>query len=497
MFTQIIDWGSIDWLEENASSARGLKAGVVTLVQGGHQEKHIHYEEQVIYVLEGKARCFVDGKESLLEPGDYLHWKAGIEHEVFNIGSGAFRHLMVSCPESVEPDQTLQEFSGRDRQEKDDTDSVSRDLIYVAIEAVHTQFLETLHYGYAVFDWQGNLILQSRYYPAYCVKCCEPEKNPGACACMQISSAEERKTKHRFRCEYGMEVFHYPILFRGVLLGYIHGGYIRRSLDGEKRIEGVYDEPDSVVSGIRALLTRVVKAITNYCEFEHFRRSMTERELQISTQDEKQRNLLKDLRDTQYAMTDLKINNHFLFNTLNSMASMALDEGAMALYQSIVDLSKMFHYTLHTQAAIVPLEKEMEYVKAYLKLQKLRYGEQLTVLYKIDRKLLKQPVPFNFLQPVVEKAFTHGCNESVGQRIRITGAEKNGALEIRVSNSGKKLDSRERRRINQGIKSDTSHGLSMLYKKLFAVYGEQFQFEIGRDRQSYTCFFIKIPMEKG
>lgn len=162
------------------------------------------------------------------------------------------------------------------------------------------------------------------------------------------------------------------------------------------------------MAGIKALIRRIVKAIRNYCEFEQFRRELMEKELHISTQEEAQRILLKKLKDTQSAMTDLKMNNHFLFNTLNSMASMALDEGSMPLYQSIVDLSKMFHYTLRTQASMVPLEKEIAYVKAYLQLQKLRYGEELEISWRVDPGAAQITVPFNFLQPVVENAFVHG-----------------------------------------------------------------------------------------
>ena len=80
-----------------------------------------------------------------------------------------------------------------------------------------------------------------------------------------------------FRCRYGMELFHYPIFFEKVFLGYIHGGYIRHSGGKEGRLENVYDVPDSVVTGIRALLGRIVKAIRNYCEFEQFRRELLER----------------------------------------------------------------------------------------------------------------------------------------------------------------------------------------------------------------------------
>lgn len=202
---------------------------------------------------------------------------------------------------------------------------------------------------------------------------------------------------------------------------------------------------------------------------------------------------MKNLRDTQYAMTDLKINNHFLFNTLNSMASMALDGGLMPLYQSIVDLSRMFHYTLRTQNPVVLLEKEMKYVQAYLQLQKLRYGESLQISFRIDARVQKAFVPFNFLQPVVENAFVHGFEESVQKRIRIEIVKKCSSVEIKVINSGKTLSPQACRSINQGIRSNTSHGLSMIRQKLYAAYGEQCTCEIASLKNGDTCVWIRIP----
>lgn len=294
-----------------------------------------------------------------------------------------------------------------------------------------------------------------------------------------------------------MEIFHYPIYFNKVFLGYIQSGYLRHSGTGEGKIKNVYDVPESVIAGIKALLLRIVKAIRNFCEFEQFRRELMEKELRIASQEETQRILLKNLRDTQYAVTDLKINHHFLFNTLNSMASMALDGGLMPLYQSIVDLSKMFHYTLRTQNSIVSLEKELEYVKAYLQLQKLRYGEDLEMICQIEKKVLKAMVPFNFLQPIVENAFVHGFKECVHKRIAIEIAEAGDRVGIRVINSGKRLSAQACRSINQGICGNTSHGLSMISQKLAAVYEEDCLFEIGVKENGDTCFQVQIPFQKG
>lgn len=492
MVRQETDWGEILWLADNKEilSIQGLQVGIVSLFPGSFQQKHIHYDEQVIYVIQGQAISVLDGEKSSLSPGDFFHWKVGVEHQILNIGNVPFQHLLISNPELEESDQ----FFLVD--EEDNRKPVSPDLIYLAVEAIRTQFLGTLHYGYTIFDSVGNLVSQSQFFPEYCVECCQPMNNKGACACMRQIPQEERDQEHIYQCSYGMEVFHYPIRFKGVFLGYIQSGYIRHSSKERGRIESVYDAPESVVAGIKSLLRKIVTAIKNFCEFEQFRQELMEKELRIASHEESQRILMKNLQDTQYAMTELKISNHFLFNTLNSMASMALDGGLMPLYQSIVDLSKMFHYTLRAQNSMVSLGKEVEYVRAYLQLQKLRYGEDLEVSYRISRQLLTVTVPFNFLQPIVENAFVHGFSETVKKKIKVTVSKKKEWVEIQVINSGISLSPQDCYVINQGILGNTSHGLSMIYHKLRAIYGENCGFEIGTAKSGDTCFRVQIPLER-
>lgn len=481
---QKTDWGEISWLNEGPRYPQGMQVGMVTLPTGSHQPKHIHYEEQVIYVTQGEALSLINGKESHLKAGDMLHWPAGVEHEIFNTGTFPFKHLLVSNPVQEEKMQLFPEAD----------EEPSPDLIYTAVEAIRTQFLETLHYGYAIFDALGNLILQSDYMPEYCEGCCHPSAAPGKSPCMMHLSAKEREQEKEFKCSFGMEIFHYPIFFKGVFLGYIESGYIRHNSNEGDQIRQVYDVPESVIIGIRALIRRICKAIINYCEFEQFRRNLMEKELKISDNEEARQALMRNLQETQYAMTDLKINNHFLFNTLNSMASMALDMGSMNLYQSIVDLSKMFHYTLRTQNSIVPLVKEVDYVRAYLQLQKLRYGEELDLIYSQDPQAVKALVPFNFLQPVVENAFSHGFRDCIHKKkIKLEIEKQEGQVEIRVINSGKKLTPELCKRINYGIRSNTSHGLSMVYRKLQAVFGEDFSLRSMVLHNGCTCFQVRFP----
>ena len=96
MSIQKTDWGEIFWLDEEEKN--GLQTGIVTLLKGAHQPKHIHYEEQSIYVIQGEALSIINGNEYHLKPGDMYHWQAGVEHEIFNEGDTDFQHLLVSNP---------------------------------------------------------------------------------------------------------------------------------------------------------------------------------------------------------------------------------------------------------------------------------------------------------------------------------------------------------------------------------------------------------------
>ena len=154
MLRQETDWGEILWLTEDKEilSIQGLQVGLVSLFTGRNQPAHIHYDEQVIYVVQGQALSVVDGVESSLRAGDYFHWKAGVEHQVYNIGNVPFQHLLISNPVMGENEEIFPD------PEDEDGAHVSPDLIYIAAEAIRTQFLETLHYAYAIFDAMGNLV---------------------------------------------------------------------------------------------------------------------------------------------------------------------------------------------------------------------------------------------------------------------------------------------------------------------------------------------------
>lgn len=318
-------------------------------------------------------------------------------------------------------------------------------------------------------------------------------KKRGSFPCTPCPEDEQCRSERARICPRGLTVYDVPVFFGGYFLGHIQGGYIYQSQQSGVVLEDVYDAPESSAIGLLNLLRKIAKAIRNYCEFEEFRRELVDRELKLNTSREKQRLLISSLKKAEYEVADLKINNHFLFNTLNGMASMALDGGQMTLYQSIVNLSKLFHYTLQNQQTIVPLKKEMEFLRAYLQLQKLRYGENLQIDCSEGENLGEEPVPFNFLQPIVENAFTHGFVNENEKKLNVVINKVNDRLEITISNTGEHLEENTCLAINKAMQGTTSHGMSMIYNKLAANYGEDFRFQIEPGAENGACVRISIP----
>ncbi|HIX58844.1 MAG TPA: histidine kinase [Candidatus Blautia gallistercoris] len=492
MGMQSMDWGNIQWMEneEDGLFSKGLKVGIVTLYTGAHQSAHIHYEEQVFYVIQGQAISLINGEKISLTAGKFFRWPVGVVHEIFNIGNIPFQHLLISNPAGIDLDNFLE----KKRISQNLSDAELQSLFLVALEGVRTQFLETLHYAYAIFDRKGIRVMQSQYLPEYCQQHCY---GCGEIPCFCETGMNEGDTRQErtLVCPKGLTLFHVPVYFADYYLGYIQGGYFYQSIRSGLVLKGVYDTPESAAIGLLNLLRKIAKAIKNYCEFEDFRKTLWKRDLQLNTSRERQRILTASLNKMEREVTDLKINHHFLFNTLNSMASIALDGGQMKLYSSIVNLSKMFHYTLRNQNAMVPLSHELEYLKAYLELQKLRYGEKLQVTYEIEPFSGEELVPFNFLQPIAENAFTHGFAEEEKKELEIYIVRIENGRRIRIWNSGRLVDQRSCQSINEAMKSHTSHGLSMIYHKLEDYYGEEFQFDAVPGEKEGICFRLEIPFK--
>jgi two-component system, LytTR family, sensor kinase len=148
--------------------------------------------------------------------------------------------------------------------------------------------------------------------------------------------------------------------------------------------------------------------------------------------------LNEELSRAQLAVLRGQMDPHFMFNTLNSIASLVYDQRPDAAVGMIVGLSEFLRRALEdSHRAQVTLREEVEYLQRYVDIQKVRFGDRLRVSVDIPEDLMATQVPNLLLQPLVENAIKHGVSKRrSGGEIRVAGTCRDGALRLTVYNDG-------------------------------------------------------------
>ncbi len=155
--------------------------------------------------------------------------------------------------------------------------------------------------------------------------------------------------------------------------------------------------------------------------------------LQERTQQQERLKVL--VRDTELSMLKSQINPHFLFNSLNSIASLTMSNPDEAR-EMIIRLSDFLRYSLkHRENEYVPLKEELGRMKDYLAIEKIRFGEKLQYIFNISSECEDFPVPTMIFQPLFENAIRHSVYESVDPiTIRFDCFPENGFMKTVVAN---------------------------------------------------------------
>ena len=153
------------------------------------------------------------------------------------------------------------------------------------------------------------------------------------------------------------------------------------------------------------------------------------------------RRLRAQVVSTELDALQARINPHFLFNTLNSIAALIREDPARAEAVTL-QLSALFRYTLQApKQGLVTLEEELAIVEGYLAIEQQRLADRLAYSVDVDPSLLGIRIPPLLLQPLVENAIKHGVAASIGGgRITVRGAREGERVQLIVSDTG---DARE------------------------------------------------------
>lgn len=196
------------------------------------------------------------------------------------------------------------------------------------------------------------------------------------------------------------------------------------------------------------------------------------------------------LNQTRFKALKAQINPHFIYNTLETIKCLALEENLELVEEVIGKFGTLLRTTIN-MPELVALEKELEIVEAYLYIQKVRFGDRLVFTSDIDETYCNFLVPHLILQPLVENSIKH-VMEVVAEpnHIHLEVLRDGSFLALSVTDSGKGFDKSKLNSQNDGI------GLTNISERLKFCFGEMASLNVLVNSNGNTCVRILIPLEK-
>lgn len=199
-----------------------------------------------------------------------------------------------------------------------------------------------------------------------------------------------------------------------------------------------------------------------------------------------------------------QMNPHFLYNTLESISSMAKLQREDAIVESIQKLSRLLRVSISGEEQEVPLDREAEYIRQYLSLQNMMTGERLSWDIDMEPGAGEALVPKLILQPLVENAVIHGFEHVLEDPVIVIAARREDAdLLIEVCDNGEGIDQELADRIleeeePEEMKRDRAHiGIKSIQKRIQILYGKDYGLAMVSSPGSGMIVKIRLPYRKG
>jgi len=198
-------------------------------------------------------------------------------------------------------------------------------------------------------------------------------------------------------------------------------------------------------------------------------------------------------REAQLKLLRYQLNPHFLFNTLNSIASLVSTERREDAQSMIAELSTFLRFSLESDRNItIPLRDEIEALDLYLRIEQVRFSDRLVVEQEIDPRTLSTKVPSLLLQPLVENAIKHAIGRAEeGGRILVSASLADQQLVLSVEDSGSGVDQRQPELSD--LFETPGFGLRGTAERLENLYGDAFSFNASTSRLGGLKLALHLP----
>lgn len=196
--------------------------------------------------------------------------------------------------------------------------------------------------------------------------------------------------------------------------------------------------------------------------------------------------------EAQLKMLRYQLNPHFLFNTLNAISTLILEQQTELANRMVTRLSSFLRYSLDNDPMQkITLEQELAALKLYLDIEKVRFEERLSLELDIGEEAAQALIPSLLLQPLVENAIKYGiARAEKGGKLRIAGKVFAGDLLLELSDDGPGV------KLVDGVIPDANGvGLRNTQERLSELYGNRHSFRLSQTSPHGLTVNIRIPFE--
>jgi len=196
----------------------------------------------------------------------------------------------------------------------------------------------------------------------------------------------------------------------------------------------------------------------------------------------------------QLKMLRYQLNPHFLFNTLNAISTLVLEQDGKQANSMLTKLSAFLRYSLDSD----PLQKttlaeEVRALELYLAIEKARFADRLNVVFDIDDDAMGAYVPSLILQPAIENAIKYAIAQmEMGGEIRIVAKREGDALHMRVCDNGPNAPEDP-----SALLRDAKNGVGLvnMRDRINYLYQDRGEFRLSHVEPKGLCVAFKIPFE--
>ncbi|WP_136479481.1 histidine kinase [Acetivibrio thermocellus] len=235
-------------------------------------------------------------------------------------------------------------------------------------------------------------------------------------------------------------------------------------------------------------------------EFQELNDTFRQMVLQREELQKRNNELMERKRIMEIRQLEEKINPHFLFNVLETLRYEVMIDPAKAS-EMIMAFANIMRYNIYYRDTIVPLKTDIEHVKDYLMLQKMRYNRRLTYSIDIPEELMECKVPKLVIQPIVENALKHGMKNVETINVNITASVENENLRLSVEDNGSGIEPEILNELIKDLEREDVYkehiGMYNSHRVIRLLYGPPYGLKIESTYGKGTVVNIIFPINRG